>query len=367
MLYGQAVVRHWRDFGFDSYQMPCYSTAGTLYYRRMPFGMPRIPPQILQSPFYLYESLEEAKAGTPFGGTGFFVGYPTGIADRHHVYAVTNWHVAVRDGASVIRVNKKDGGFDCFELGPEDWEFKPGGYDLAVAFFPHLRVDVHEVVVIETGLFVTQQLITQYTIGPGDDVFMLGRFVDHEGVARNVPSARFGNISMMPQAIEQPTGAKGLPSFVLDVHSRTGYSGSPVFVYRTMGSDLTTNTLDLSSPATHFIALLGIHWGQFPEMWEVAAGDATIAHSVKVSGDERYVRGMSGMTLAIPAWTILEMLEMPKFKQQRMDWFTGRLRATSGYPVAEAATKQDENPDHREDFNRLVSAASRPKPKDDRT
>src|SRR5205823_82762 len=69
----------------------------------------------------------------------------------------------------------------------------------------------------------------------------IGLFVDHDGVTTNVPSARFGNISMLPNknaTIEQPTNYRG-ESYVVDMHSRTGFSGSPVFVYRTFGSDLT--------------------------------------------------------------------------------------------------------------------------------
>jgi len=365
-----AVVRNWRDFGFQTRSLPLRSTAGTPYWREVPFGMPKIPQQVLHSVFYLYHSVEDAKNSKAFGGTGFFIGYPTGVNNSHHIYAVTNWHVAVRDGASVIRVNKLDGSFDVFDLGPENWEFKPNGHDIAVAYFPHLRLNVHEVVVLETPLLVTSERLAEYGIGPGDDVFMAGRFVDHEGAARNSPSVRFGNISLMPQEIEQPTGAKHLQSFVLDVHSRTGYSGSPVFVYRTFGSDLTVSNFVIA-PGGHFVQLLGIHWGQFPEMWEIATHTLPVDQSVKLEGDERYVKGMSGMTLAIPAWEILELLEMPKFKQQRQGWHMGRLRATSGAPVAEIASETNpasgENPDHQEDFNRLVGAASKRKPKDGRT
>src|SRR2546425_12270060 len=97
---------------------------------------------------------------------------------------------------------------------------------------------------------------------------MVGRFVDHDGAGTNVPAARFGHISVNPQPIKQPTGAT-LPSFILDVHARAGYSGSPVFVFRTAASDITTGNVVVAPP---YIRILGLLWGQFPELWEIEGG-----------------------------------------------------------------------------------------------
>jgi hypothetical protein len=281
--------------------------------------MPRIPPQVLYSTFGLYHSADDARKGSNSGGTGFFVAYPTGVPLAPSLlYAVTNWHVAVESGASVIRMNKIAGGVDIVEFDPGEWEFQPGGPDIAVIPHTMLRVreSVHEIVALHLGLFLSKIEVAQLGIGPGEDVFMLGRFVDHDRPDTNVPAARFGNISMMPQTIEQRTGAKNLESFILDVHSRTGYSGSPVFVYRTFGSDLTTDSL-IVAPNTHFIKLLGVHWGQFPERWEIETGKKISEESVPLSADAKFVKGYSGMTLAIPAWTLREFLDMPKFRNAR--------------------------------------------------
>src|SRR5258707_1186988 len=81
---------------------------------------------------------------------------------------------------------------------------------------------------ISTNLFVRTGA-NPYCVG--DDTFMIGLFLDHAGVTTNVPSARFGNISMLPNpraTIRQSTGYDGV-SYVVDMHSRTGFSGSPVF------------------------------------------------------------------------------------------------------------------------------------------
>ena len=51
-----------------------------------------------------------------------------------YFYAVTNWHVAVRDGFSTIRINTNDG-IDVFEFEPHEWHFLPE-YDIAVIPMP---------------------------------------------------------------------------------------------------------------------------------------------------------------------------------------------------------------------------------------
>lgn len=371
----------WWDFEFDRVPIPAVSTTGTPYQRSVAVGMPRIAPEILRSTFYLYPSVEAAKSGAKFGGTGFFVAWPTGIPEAPNlVYAVTNWHVAVRDGCSVMRINTVHGGTDILDFDPSEWEFPPGGHDIAI--MPHLKLgireSIHEIVALQLDLFLEKTEMTTLGIGPGENILMIGRFVDHDGAASNVPSVRFGNISVMPQDIEQPTKAKKLKSFILDVHSRTGYSGSPVFVYRTFGSDLTTDqfvTMNhnifgaFNAPhEDHFIKLLGLHWGQFPEQWEIKSKRKTVAQVSVRRQNKQYIEGMSGMTLAIPAWSIREFLEMPKHKKEREKAIKEILekRGTSRGPVAESAPPaSDANPRHREDFTSLVGAAARKREQED--
>lgn len=369
------------DFEFPKALIPAVSTAGTPYQRSVAVGMPRISPDLLRSAFYLYPTVEAAKKGDRFGGTGFFLGYPTEVPEAPVLlYAVTNWHVAVRDGCSVMRVNTAGGGIDIFELDPSEWEFPPGGHDLAILPFQKINLQdaMHDVVALHLSMFLTKEEIGELGIGPGENIVMIGRFVDHDGAASNIPAARFGNISVMPQAIEQPTGAKKLKSFILDVHSRTGYSGSPVFVYRTFGSDLTTDQIVLSNlnlygtfnvtPEDHFIKLLGIHWGQFPEQWEIKSKKKTVAQASIRGQNKRYVEGMSGMTLAVPAWAIREFLEMPKYKKPRdkkLEEVREWAKSNRG-PVAESSPPpNDANPNHQEDFRRLVGAAAQKREQED--
>ena len=198
--------------------------------------MPRIDPRILNCTFFLYPTKEDALAGRNFGGTGFLVSIPSAVPDQNFVVAVTNWHVACR-GSSVLRLNTKQGGVEVLDAGPEDWSFDPR-YDIAVLPLSFEEGDELERAQMKTSAFVTRDYLThEKAIGPGEDVFMVGRFIDHDGGNVNLPTVRFGNISAMPTLIMQENGKKA-PAFILDMHSRSGYSGSPVFMYRTPGYDL---------------------------------------------------------------------------------------------------------------------------------
>lgn len=289
----------------------------------------RSAPNVLDSVFFLYMTEDDAKAGVNAKATGFIVSVGDGnwLSKDWDYYGVTTWHAAVRDGNSIIRINREDGGTDILPFDPCDWHFIPGGDDVAVV---PLQFDnnVHRAGSVSSSLFAgkidAEWRRNQHGIGVGDDVFMLGLFVDHEGHATNTPKARFGNISMMAAAdapIEQPNGYKG-ESYILDMHSRDGFSGSPVFMYRTFGGDLTApsevhlpnlDSLPLRGGATlrskPIFAFLGMHWGQFSEPMEVLER----AESSK----PQYLKGRSGMTCVIPSWKILEVLNLPKFRDAR--------------------------------------------------
>lgn len=168
----------------------------------------------------------------------------------------------------------------------------------------------------ESARELTSADIERYEIGPGDDVFMIGRFVDHDGSQTNVPAMRFGHISIIGAPVRQPTGYGGT-STILDMNSRTGFSGSPVFVYRTHGSIFAAPNTIVSGG--HLLKLLGIHWGQFPERWELrnGAGAAATGANDTLRVDGSYVHGLSGMTCAAPASDILRVLNSPSLVAQR--------------------------------------------------
>ena len=334
------------DIEFDRAAGTSFSSLGVRQVRPIRVGMPRIPRRVINSVFYLYESREDAEQGKKPGGTGFIVQYNE--RPGLHLYGVTNWHVACQ-GCSVIRINTKDGGTDIIDLDPSEWHFVPGKHDIAVVPL-NLNLQLHEAAAVSTGLFAKPTAYRPNAIGVGDDAFMIGLFVDHGGAATNVPSARFGNVSMLadPNARIRLSTGYHAESFIVDMHSRTGFSGSPVFAYRTFGSELSENPNkgvpfdDLhidqfqSRPigtrsanpiygrlsgyigSRQMFRLLGIHWGQFPETWLLSERSRLIAEGNRyLVFDGAYVEGMSGMTCVAPAWQILEVLELPELARLR--------------------------------------------------
>jgi hypothetical protein len=199
-----------------------------------------------------------------------------------------------------------DGKIAIFDFDPIEWHFLPQLGDIAVSPNLPLNEDLHEFSVMGTNFFVTDEMVGSKSIGVGDDVFMVGRFVDHDGGTNNVPAVRFGSISVMPTIMKEEPNSHKSESYCIDLHSRTGFSGSPVFVYRTIGTDLNeifrTKTVTLSSGSV-FVNLLGIHWGQFPEAWKDAQGNL--------------IRGLSGMTCVIPAKRIVKLLNTEKLRKER--------------------------------------------------
>jgi hypothetical protein len=123
---------------------------------------------------------------------------------------------------------------------------------------------------------------------------------------------------------------------LVDTRSRTGFSGSPVFVYRNPTSDLRSlwNKIPNLDSGYHFnqqgnilFALLGVHCGQFWESVDIkkaknrkskqAMGDPIL------EGDELQIQG--GMTIVIPAWRITELLENPELAEKRDEWDEKRV------------------------------------------
>jgi hypothetical protein len=284
---------------------------------------------LLDSTFFLYPSAAAAEAGEQFGGSGVIIGVPlSGRPDILVRYAVTNWHVACKSGASVIRLNKRDGGVHVVEKDPADWTFMASGPDLAVTPLSISSQVVGQMV--PTAMFVLPD--DKGSVFIGDDVFMAGRFIDFDGHETNKPALRFGAISMIEAPVRQPTSYEGR-SYIVDMHSRSGFSGSPVYVYRPGptfqlpfevpgaalykmdGPKVSHRTWGIGNNTQ--VRLLGIQWGQFPEEWEIRGEAQTTASEGSLIREGAYVRGFSGMSCVVPASDILLALDAPKLLEHR--------------------------------------------------
>jgi hypothetical protein len=113
----------------------------------------------------------------------------------------------------------------------------PDGDDLAIVY---LGLDYHlpfKVGYVHEADFLSEEHVHGANVGAGDDCFMVGRFITHQGQQQNTPAVRFGNISMMPgEPIWQDARRFGQVAYLVEMRSLSGYSGSPVFWQRPRGT-----------------------------------------------------------------------------------------------------------------------------------
>jgi hypothetical protein len=193
--------------------------------------MPRINDQILECACYVYDSENDASAGRKAGGAGFLAAVR--FKKVHHcvqIYAVTNEHVIRDVQRPAIRINVPGSGAEVLVPRKRDWTTHPDGDDLAIAAIKIEPFTLPVRYILPEG-FLTEEIIKTFDLGPGDETFMIGRFIGHEGKQRNTPTVRFGNISMMPiEPMRRPNG-KEQKAFLVECRSIPGFSGSPVFIW----------------------------------------------------------------------------------------------------------------------------------------
>jgi hypothetical protein len=281
--------------------------------------MPRIDDALLHCVIYLYSSAKDAEEGRGAGGSGFLVLVPSRFdKNKGFMYAVTNRHVIdIKHSHSLfMRITEYDGKTHIAETSDTTWHVHPDGSDIAIAM---VRIDDDvDIRAIQTGLFITQEDLKDYDIGVGDEAFIVGRFISHDGKQKNMPAVRFGNISIMPLEPMQHPNYAAQESFTVDIRATGGISGSPVFA-RIVNFDPGRKSQKILEPAatgtfTYQIFLLGIVWGHITE-----------DYPVKIWMDGRFVdpptrmiaKGNTNMAGVVPAWKIMELLEIEPFKKIR--------------------------------------------------
>jgi hypothetical protein len=175
--------------------------------------MPRIPDIILECVVFLYPKLSDAEVGENYGGTGFLVTTRSSKNKNYfYSYVITNRHIVFGgsegQAAPVVRVKKSGGGFDFLPLGTKDWVCHPDGDDLAACLLDESFGGPHaKILVCGPNDILNPDLVKAWNIGPGDDTFMVSRFINRSGKQTGAVVARSGIISMMPgEKIPFPDG-----------------------------------------------------------------------------------------------------------------------------------------------------------------
>jgi hypothetical protein len=153
--------------------------------------MPRIPTDVVESVVYVYPNRKAADKREQLGGSGLLISVPlVSSSDWVTTYVATNSHVVQDFAIPAVLINTADGKTDIIEIPNSRWVHHPDGDDLAIA--PIKVTDAHKLKCIPDDWLLTEEHVKQYDIGPGDEVFMVGRFVNYEGHRQILPSVRFG-------------------------------------------------------------------------------------------------------------------------------------------------------------------------------
>ena len=289
--------------------------------------MPRIHDAYLDCVVYVYPTEVDAEDGTRAGGSGFLVGVPsTGLKQNFwFLYAVTNKHVI--KGGTVLRMNTRAGEKSIVPTTRTSWIAHPDGDDLAACLISFDPKDIkfnH----VPRSSFLSREIVSQFNIGPGDDCFIIGRFVNHEGQQQNLPTVRFGNIAQMPwEKIRQDDGFEQ-ESFLVECRSIGGSSGSPIFVHIPIFSDRPgipdwfphPNIIDGSrifgGLKAHGPWLLGVNWGYIHDWSPLCGKDEK---PVNRDPEITRVKLSTGIAGTVPAWKLAELLDNGPLANERAD------------------------------------------------
>ena len=281
--------------------------------------MPRINPSFIPCVFYIYPSEQDAIDNSEEGATGFFYGEETEVNPNFpHLYAVTNRHVVFRDGMDepVLRINTKTGGYATLKTQRENWIGHPNGDDIAICPI-HLDISLYEIDFFGRGFVITDEFMKQFNIGAGDDVVMIGRFPTHGGKKKNLPTVRFGNIAAMnDEPVHNPFTGFKQESYIVEMRSMSGYSGSPVVL-------LVPRTSTRWHPAEHpehagkswvtgfttaYQGLFGINWGQV--VYKEKAKDLETNRTLVIEMD-------SAMAGVVPVSKLMDLIDSEKIVEMR--------------------------------------------------
>jgi hypothetical protein len=275
--------------------------------------------------------------------TAFFVLVPNDDAPPTS-YVVTAAHCVLSSGTEplYLRVNVDDS-FRDLPIPHEAWfihddadvaatpfpgtGFKGlGAYPIDQFVGPDLRALIPNTFVVETDGKLSPT--DSHPILVGDEVAVVGLFVQHAGTKQNLPVVRFGRIARMPSepiAVEFAGVATSIVTYVVELSSWGGISGSPA-----LWAKPSVHLMEVDAPAelrhhgdkvlvqdpdAHATACLGLVSGHFDVPQPVRApGSADEVITVPLN---------SGLALVTPAHFIRDLLMREDVAESRNGSSTG--------------------------------------------
>jgi hypothetical protein len=345
---------------------------------------------------------KKTQAGTAMvpHATVFFVG-DIDVPEPHPVWAVTARHCIQEARAAkaemAVRVNAGDS-YKDIPTSPDDW-IEADDSDVACCYWSSTEGEVHAVP-------LSQLVGADYTypfghltfpdggwdpkeLYVGAEVVFVGLFSQHAGVSRNLPIARFGNVSRMPReevTVKRPWGTEKIEGFLVEARSWGGHSGSPAWWANpiTQVAELPAagsrplsraerraghqpHTVSVSRE-TYFFAVMGLVSAHFDIPTEAElTGD--VLGSVKTPVN-------SGIAVVTPAHFIRTLLDRDDVRHQAEEFrrlYDPSAPATMDILSAELLTgsetaqklEHEENPEFENFEDAMEQLVNTPKPKPD--
>lgn len=331
--------------------------------------MPRIPEILSESVVYFFNSRESAEIGGTDGGTGFILGLATtDYSSDNHLYLVTAGHVIPHNHPVFARSTGAEGALDIVQIEPGQW-IRPDSsdsLDLAVCPLGMKRSrNRFKDNWVPSHMLPRSRDNVRTPYNRGDSVFMVGRLIGYEGIGRNVTAVRYGALSVAPPVMVANT-ILGIhqESYIVELFSAGGFSGSPVFVYNTGTEDVGGGDYVYVPHANAVVPeargpfLLGVNWGHL----------GSIVDAEVLDDNDEPIRTMrlrinSYMACVVPAWRLAEFLAQDNLETQRKEAEAAIERERQEIKFQEGSARMDA-PDGgvitREQFVAALRLVSRP-------
>jgi len=303
--------------------------------------VPRVPEDSLETVVFLYPGRSAAEKGLRSGGgaSGFMVAQPFhGRSDPywdHHMYVVTSRHCVEGNGPITVRASAMDakGRVMAFlDTTEKDWH-RHKDYDVAICLW---KEGAETVAAHTTMTLLTQDQMYALHVGPGEDCYVVTRFMHQDGGTENHPIVHSGMVAKLPlDPIRNPHTKKDEYDFLVEMHSRSGYSGSPVTLYIIPGEQVTLAKRRRNIGPQ--LLIMGVMWGHIrthePVLDPRLGGDKRTGEVVAV---DTMVAGV------VPAWEVMALLNRPDVVAERLEWESemreSKIAAFDAIPESEVVT-----------------------------
>lgn len=282
-----------------------------------------VPPEVRKCVTFLCFN---GPKGIRLAGTAFFVNVEED--SLNFIYLVTARHVIDKisknavDKKALIRINRKEGNASFVEANLDgNWFEHPSDSSVDACVLPWAPPKEFDVLTLPAGMAATDEIVEKEGVGPGDEVFLTGLFVNHFGKQHNIPIIRIGNIAAMPEErVESKLGP--IDAYLIEARSIGGLSGSPVFVHLT---GVRQGSLSLGREPIFWLGLMHGHW------------DTVVAQSDMLGLDQFEGEKVNmGIGIVVPVTKILEILNQPDLAESRRQQVEKQRDSTK--PLSEADT-----------------------------